>query len=237
MVHQSFAYIGTGEGREAPIFIADEVSLASVYESGDKFLIPEHYQEDVASVMIPRGLATDRIEKLAMDIKRFYGNEELHLVCILKGSRGFFSELASCLNRLYAYTEGHSRPPYMEHYVRIKSYVDTTSTNRVNIMSGDLCVLKNKNVLIVEDIIDSGRTLKTFCRSLIDYNVKSVRVAALLEKRSIKSNGFQGDFVGFSIPNIFIAGYCIDYNEMFRDLDHVVVLKNEAIEKYKSSSN
>ena len=227
-----FQYIGTGLGRKLPIHIPDEES--GVYYNAEDFLIPSHYADDVKSVMIPRGLATDRIEKLAMDIKECYGSEELHLVCILKGSRGFFSELASCLNRLYAYTDGHSRPPYMEHYVRIKSYVDTTSTNRVNIMSGDLSVLKNKNVLIVEDIIDSGRTLKTFCRSLLDYNIKSLRVAALLEKRSLKSNGFQGDFVGFSTPNIFIAGYCIDYNEMFRDLDHIVVLDETAIEKYKS---
>jgi hypoxanthine phosphoribosyltransferase len=230
--HHDFAYVGRGVGRKEPIQISDDESAYGYY-TGDMFLIPPHYRDDVKSVMIPRGLVTDRIEKLAMDIRNFYGpTEELHLICILKGSRGFFSHLVECLNRLYQYTDGHVRPPYMEHYVRIKSYVDASNTVRVNIMSDDLSVLKGKHVLIVEDIIDSGKTLKTFCRSLLDYHVQSLRVASLIEKRRDIPT-LRADFVGFSCPSKFIAGHCIDYNEMFRDLDHVVVLNSEAIERYK----
>jgi hypoxanthine phosphoribosyltransferase len=227
-----FAYIGRGVGRKDPIQIGDDETSYGYYDI-DKFLIPPHYRDDVKSVMIPRGLATDRIEKLARDIRNFYGpEEELHLICILKGSRGFFSHLVECLNRLYQYTDGHSRPPYMEHYVRIKTYLDSTNTVRVNIMSDDLSVLKGKHVLIVEDIIDSGKTLKTFCRALLDYHVKSLRIASMIEKRR-DTPTLRGDFVGFSCPSKFIAGYCIDYNEMFRDLEHIVVLRDESIEKYK----
>ena len=229
--HHEFGYVGRGINRREPLYISDKEEQYGYY-STDKFLIPPHYRNDVKSVMIPRGLATDRIEKLAMDIKQFYGSQELHLICILKGSRGFFSHLVECLNRLYQYTDGHSRPPYMEHYVRIKSYLDSTNTPRINIMSDDLSVLKGKNVLIVEDIIDSGKTLKTFCRSLLDFHVTSLRIASMIEKRR-QSPTLRGDFVGFSCPSKFISGYCIDYNEMFRDLEHIVVLKDEAIEKYK----
>jgi hypoxanthine phosphoribosyltransferase len=231
--YAEFAYVGRGLNRKEPLRIsADENSYG--YHSPDKFLIPPHYRDDVKSVMIPRGLATDRIEKLAMDISQFYGHQELHLICILKGSRGFFSHLVECLNRLYQYTDGHSRPPYMEHYVRIKSYLDeATNTQKINIMSSDLSALKGKDVLLVEDIIDSGKTLKTFCKSLLDYHVGSLRIASMIEKQR-ETATVKADFVGFACPaNKFIAGYCIDYNEMFRDLEHIVVLNDEAIEKYK----
>jgi hypoxanthine phosphoribosyltransferase len=230
-----FVYVGRGVDRKEPIIIPDNYKESSKFHySKDKFLIPSHYVDDVKSVMIPRGLAADRIMKLAIEIREMYGNEELHLICILKGSRGFFSELVECLDKLYIYTEGHSRPPYMEHYVRIKSHVDSDNKHHVNIMSGDLSVLKGKNVIIVEDIIESGRTLKAFCRSLLDYHVKSLRIASMIEKRSEKSSGLQGDFVGFSIPgSVFVGGFCIDYQEMFRDLPHVCLLEDSAVEKYR----
>lgn len=230
--YAEYGYVGRGLSRKEPLYIPEDESCYGYY-TPDKFLIPPHYRADVKAVMIPRGLATDRIEKLAMDISQYYGSQELHLLCILKGSRGFFSHLVECLNRLYQYTDGHSRPPYMEHYVRIKSYMDESSaTPKINIMSDDLSVLKGKDVLIVEDIIDSGKTLRTFCKSLLDYHVGSLRIASMIEKRRDVPT-VRADFVGFSCPSKFIAGYCIDYNEMFRDLEHIVVLNEDAIEKYK----
>lgn len=232
-VREEFSYIGQGLDRKEPIHVPEGAS-AQFNFSKDLFLVPSHYANDVHSVLIPRGLAVDRIAKLAIDIKEIYGNEELHLICILKGSRGFFSELVESLDRLYMYTEGHARPPYMEHYVRIKSNVDQAGKHHINIMSGDLSTLKGKNVLIVEDIIDSGKTLKAFCRSLLDYHVKSLRIASMIEKRSERSSGLRGDFVGFSIPgSAFVGGFCIDYQEMFRDLPHVCILEPSAVEKYK----
>lgn len=232
------SYIGQGLGRKDPIVIPDsgKNALLKFNYSKDLFLIPSHYVDDVKSVMIPRGLAVDRIAKLAIDIKEIYGSEELHLICILKGSRGFFSELVDSLDKLYMYSDGNARPPYLEHYVRIKAQVDDAHNKyHVNIMSGDLSVLRGKNVLIVEDIIDSGRTLKAFCRSLLDYHVKSLRIASMIEKRSDKSSGLRGDFVGFSIPgSAFVGGFCIDYQEMFRDLPHVCLLEDSTIEKYKN---
>lgn len=229
-----FAYVGQGEGRKEPLFVPEAEGSCQYNFSKDLFLIPGHYVQDVKSVLIPRGLAVDRIAKLAIDIKEVYGNEELHLICILKGSRGFFSELVESLDRYYMYTEGHARPPYMEHYVRVKSHVDMHGKSHISIMSGDLSAMKGKHVLIVEDIIDSGRTLKAFCRSMLDYQIKSLRIASMIEKRSEKSSGLRGDFVGFSVPqNAFVGGFCIDYNEMFRDLPHVCLLEQSAVEKYK----
>jgi hypoxanthine phosphoribosyltransferase len=177
----------------------------------------------------------DRAEKLAMDIHEKYGGEELHIICVLKGSRGFFSALVDILNRIHRYTTGHSRPPYIEHYVRLKSYSGMESTGRVQIMADDLSTLHGKHVLVVEDIVDTGRSLSYFCRQLLDYQPKTVRVASLLEKRTPKSVGFLADFVGFSIPDVFIVGFCLDYNEMFRDLEHLAVLDQSGIDKYKNT--
>lgn len=234
VIRTEFSYVGQGLDRKEPIEVPEGPSSQFNF-SKDLFLIPSHYAQDVHSVLIPRGLAVDRIAKLAIDIKEVYGNEELHLICILKGSRGFFSQLVESLDRLYMYTEGNARPPYMEHYVRIKSCVDAAGNHHINIMSGDLSVLKGKHVLIVEDIIDSGKTLKAFCRSLLDYHVQSLRIASMIEKRSTKSSGLRGDFVGFSVPgSAFVGGFCIDYQEMFRDLPHVCTLEQSAVEKYKN---
>ena len=88
----------------------------------------------------------------------------------------------------------------------------------------------------MEDIIDTGNTLTKFCDHLQkNHNCKSIRVASLLEKRTPKSCGFKGDFVGFDVPDVFLVGYCLDYNEHFRDLDHVCALNPSGIEKYREA--
>ncbi|KAF4660114.1 hypoxanthine phosphoribosyltransferase 1 [Perkinsus olseni] len=225
----SYDYVGKGVGRKEPIFVKD--SDEEMYHL-EHFLIPPHYKNDLKKIMLPKGLILDRTEKLAMDIRRSYGDTKLHLLCILKGSRGFFSELVGYLNRIHRYTANMHHAPYQEHYVRIKSYHNTQSTGKLNVMADDLSVLKDQDVLIVEDIVDTGNTLSKFCKHLETFGPRSIRVATLVEKRTDKSCGFKGDFVGFSVPDDFIVGFCLDYNEHFRDLEHVAVLTDEAIRKY-----
>jgi hypoxanthine phosphoribosyltransferase len=91
---------------------------------------------------------------------------------------------------------------------------------------------KNKNLLVIEDIVDSGRTMKAFTEKLNTMNAKSVKVASLFLKRTPLSNGYIPDYVGFEIPNHFIVGYCLDYNEHFRDLEHVCVISETGKKKY-----
>ncbi|EER12211.1 hypothetical protein Pmar_PMAR016610 [Perkinsus marinus ATCC 50983] len=225
----SYDYVGKGVDRKEPIFVKDDDE--ELYHL-EHFLVPPHYKNDLKRIMLPKGLILDRTEKLAMDIRQSYGDTELHLLCILKGSRGFFSELVGYLNRIHRYTTNMHHAPYQEHYVRIKSYHNTESTGKLNVMADDLSVLKDKDVLIVEDIVDTGNTLSKFCKHLEMFGPKSIKVATLVEKRTSKACGFRGDFVGFSVPDDFIVGFCLDYNEHFRDLEHVAVLTDEAIMKY-----
>jgi hypoxanthine phosphoribosyltransferase len=214
---------------------SDEKSFA--YDK-DHFLIPSHYRDDIKNVMIPKGVILDRIEKIAMDIYETYGDEELHIICVLKGSRGFFSALVEVLNRIRRYTAGHKTPPYIEHYVRLKSYSGMESTGKVQVMADDLATLQGKHVLVVEDIIDTGRSLSFFCRHLLQFKPRTVRLASLLLKNLPKESvclNLKPDFCGFLIPPEFIVGFFLDYNEMFRDLEHIAVLDPKAIEKYKNS--
>jgi hypoxanthine phosphoribosyltransferase len=98
----------------------------------------------------------------------------------------------------------------------------------------DVTALQGQHVLIVEDIIDTGLTMtKLIAKLERDIHPASVRVAALLEKRTHLSNGFKGDYVAFSVPDKFIVGYGLDYNEVFRDLGHIAVISQAGIEKYR----
>ncbi|CEM26301.1 unnamed protein product [Vitrella brassicaformis CCMP3155] len=221
---------GSGEGRSEPVYISDDTGYALSH-----FLLPSHYQLDLERVLIPAGFILDRIEKLAHDIKTFYGDQDLHVLCILKGSRGFFNHLLSYLNKIHMYGRPYATsPPYMEHYVRLRSYVGTDSSGQLEVIAEDLSILKNKHVLIVEDIIDTGNTLTKFCDYLRAIGPKSIGIASLLEKRTDKSNGFRGDFVGFSCPDAFVVGFSLDYNEMFRDLEHLCIINDQAKQRYSS---
>ena len=97
-----------------------------------------------------------------------------------------------------------------------------------------LAGLTGKNVVIFEDIIDTGRTMTKLLNTLSKYSPKSVRVATLLRKRTPLSNCYVPHYVCFEIPDKFIVGYALDYNEYFRDLDHICEITEAGKEKYKS---
>ena len=96
----------------------------------------------------------------------------------------------------------------------------------------DLNVLKGKNILIVEDIIDTGRTMKRLLAELAKYEPKSMTVACLLRKRTPLSDGYIPQHVGFEIPDKFVVGYALDYNEYFRDLAHICAINEHGKVKF-----
>ncbi|GCC37570.1 hypothetical protein chiPu_0016074 [Chiloscyllium punctatum] len=89
------------------------------------------------------------------------------------------------------------------------------------------------NVLIVEDIVETGRTMRKLLALLEKYKPQMVKVASLLLKRTPRSSGYRPDFVGFEIPDKFVVGYALDYNEYFRDLNHICVISERGRQKYK----
>lgn len=169
--------------------------------------------------MIPYGLILDRTEALATQIFNDFGNEPLVCLCVLKGGYRFFSDLTKRIqspNR----TNCNKSLPMMLDFIRLKSYHNTESSGQVEIIGGDdLNNLRGKNVLIVEDMIDTGRTMVKLISRLKEFAPKQVKTCTLLVKRTSLSNGFQPDYTGFSIPEKFIVGYALDLNEHFRDLE------------------
>jgi hypoxanthine phosphoribosyltransferase len=174
--------------------------------------------------MYSHGMIVDRVEKLAFDITQDYKNETLHLLCVLKGGSSFFADLCSAIRKFHDYTRS-AHIPFTYDFVKVKSYEGTSSTGSVEITGCDVNKLANKHVILVEDIIDTGLTM---CKLLEHLNtnvaLSSLRVASLVEKRTSRSNGFKGDYVGFSIPDHFVVGYGLDYNQVYRDMLHIAVI-------------
>ncbi|KAI9226792.1 MAG: phosphoribosyltransferase-like protein [Piptocephalis tieghemiana] len=197
----------------------------------DHFVIPSHYEKDLKSVLIPHGIIMDRVEKLAKLITDDTDGP-LVVCCVLKGGHQFFADLVNQIKKLNNRT-GVSVPLSLQ-FLKVKSYENTTSTGniKISLTSDELQDLKGKNVLIVEDIIDTGRTMKHLLEFLDDFQPKSVRVASLLVKKTPHSNGYIPDYVGFAIPDAFVVGYALDYNEYFRDLDHICVISDHGKEAY-----
>lgn len=103
---------------------------------------------------------------------------------------------------------------------------------RIESIGVDLKSLEGRHVLLVEDIIDTGTTMSKLVPHLQSFGPATVRVASLLQKRTPKSVGFVGDFVGFSIPNKFVVGYCLDYNEVYRDMAHICIMNERGIARH-----
>ncbi|XP_063203184.1 hypoxanthine-guanine phosphoribosyltransferase isoform X1 [Chroicocephalus ridibundus] len=199
----------------------------------DLFCIPKHYADDLEKVYIPHGLIMDRTERLAREIMKGMGGHHIVALCVLKGGYKFFADLLDYIKALNRNSD--KSIPMTVDFIRLKSYCNDQSTGDIKVIGGDdLSTLTGKNVLIVEDIIDTGKTMKTLLSLLKQYNPKMVKVASLLVKRTPRSVGYRPDFVGFEVPDKFVVGYALDYNEYFRDLNHICVISETGKQKYKA---
>ncbi|MCI4374927.1 hypothetical protein PGIGA_G00011620 [Pangasianodon gigas] len=196
------------------------------------FTYPEHYRDDVESVYIPHGVIMNRIECLARDILEDMGHDNLMVLCVLKGGYKFCADLVESVK---AQSQSSDRPITTRvEFIRLKSYLNDRSTEDLHIIGPeDLSMLKGKNVLIVEAIVDTGKTMKMLLKHVEKFQPKTVKVAGLLVKRIPGRATTLPDYVGFVIPNRFVVGYALDYNEYFRDLNHICVISERGKLKYK----
>jgi hypoxanthine phosphoribosyltransferase len=199
------------------------------------FVIPQHYSLDLSSILIPHGLIMDRVERLAKLIVDDIAPENpngLLVLCVLKGGHQFFADLINQIKKLNTRL-GRSVPLSLD-FIKVRSYhnMEQSSQIKISMTSEELTDLRGKHVLVVEDIIDTGRTMKKLLECLNSYNPSSVKVASLLLKKTPLSNGYIPDYVGFAIPDEFVVGYALDYNEHFRDLDHICVISEHGKKAY-----
>ena len=198
----------------------------------DVFTIPRHYHEFLDMILIPKGMIKDRIEKLARDIHRDYNGRSLILICILKGGEKFLSDLSHYLDILNSNDKENS-VPFKHDYLKAKSYLNDSSTGTVKLTLSDFSELKGKDVLLVEDIIDTGETMQRIIKELKKHSPGTIKVASLLVMDTKKSNGYKPDYAGFIIPDLFVVGYCLDYNENFRDLSHICIINEKGKARFK----
>lgn len=198
-----------------------------------QFCVPKHYEDDLSHILIPEGLIHDRTERLARDIVSDLGDDPIGIVglCVLKGGYKFFTDLFNKM-QLLARNSAKSVPMSVE-FIRLKSYVNDKSAGPIQVIGCDnMDELKGKNVLIVEDIIDTGKSMQHLLNLLRKVEPKSIKVASLLIKRNDAGSGYKPDYIGFEIPDEFIVGYALDYNEYFRDLGHICVINENGKKKY-----
>lgn len=149
-----------------------------------------------------------RVKDLARKINEDYtGKEELHFIVILNGSFMFAGDLLK-----------HIIHKCTISFVRLSSYVGTKSSGAVQTILGLNESIENKNVIIIEDIVDTGNTLSDFLNLLPNYKALSVKICSLLLKPEALQHPIIVDYVGFEIPNEFVVGYGLDYNEYGRNL-------------------
>ncbi|XP_063687695.1 hypoxanthine-guanine phosphoribosyltransferase-like isoform X2 [Bolinopsis microptera] len=196
------------------------------------FNIPVKYANFLTSILIPNGLVKDRTQKLAVDIlSSLPETKSLVVLCVLKGGYKFCSELVDAMERYICSCEINMSVKV--EFIRLKSYHNISSTGEVEVIGlSDLSHLTGKDILIVEDIIDTGRTMTKALKLLKEYSPNTVQCASLLLKRTDKSCGYVPEYVGFTVEDSFIVGFGIDYNEFFRDLPHIGIINEEGIKHF-----
>lgn len=166
-------------------------------------------------VMIPEGEVDKRIEDMGRQISQDYAGKEVHLICILKGSVFFMCELAKRIT-----------VPVSMDFMSVSSYGDGTVSSGIVKIAKDLDeALENKEVIIVEDIIDSGRTLYYLMDVLEKRKPASLKLCTLLDKPDRRVKDVKVDYVGFAIPDEFVVGYGLDYAQKYRNLPYIGVVE------------
>ena len=170
---------------------------------------------DKIRVLLTEEEVDKRINEVAEQINKDYAGKSVHLICILKGGVFFTCELAKRLNM-----------PVSMDFMSVSSYgAGTVSSGVVRIIKDLDEPLEGKNVLIVEDIIDSGRTLAYLIEVLKQRGPKDIHLCTLLDKPERRVKDVKVDYVCFNIPDEFVVGYGLDYDQKYRNLPYIGVVE------------
>lgn len=183
----------------------------------------QNYQDVLAEVLIDADRLQSRIKELGVQISSDYKNDDLLLICILRGGVPFMVDLSRSIT-----------VPHMMDFMAVSSYGvgrrESSGSARVTL---DLQMdIRDKNVLLVEDIVDSGHTIAGVLNMLGTRQPRSLKVCALLDKPERREAHVPIDYLGFTIPNKFVFGYGLDLDEYYRNLPFVGVVD---LNKYKPS--
>ena len=179
-------------------------------------------ERDIAQVLISEEQIRNRIAELGEELTREYAGKDPVIVGVLKGVVVFYADMVRKIN-----------VPCQMDFMWISSYAGTETTGGMVVRKDVSCDIKGRHVLILEDIFDTGNSLDFTYRHLLSKEPASLKICTLLDKPFRRKEGItlQADYVGFTVPNAFVVGYGLDYNEHYRNLPYVGVLKPELYEK------
>lgn len=177
------------------------------------------YDKHIEKVLITKEEIEKRTAELAAEISRDYKGKKLIMICVLTGAMVFFADLIRKIEI----------PLEVDTIVASSYGAGMTTSGSVRISKDIKYDISGKSVILVEDIIDTGVTLKTLTQMLATRVPESLKVCSLLDKPSRRRVDFEGDYVGFKIPDEFVVGYGLDYAEQFRNLPEVCTLNPEGI--------
>lgn len=177
--------------------------------------------QDIKKVLITETELENRINELANEIKTEYENKKPVMICLLKGSISFFAHLCEKINI-----------PLEYEFLRASSYHGTNTTGEVKLLHVPTISLEGRHVIIVEDIVDTGLTLTSIKKVMKSMKPESLKIITLLDKPSRRLvDDMYPEFVGFTIPDEFVVGFGLDYDEEYRNLPYIGVLKEEIYNK------
>ena len=173
---------------------------------------------DMSRILLTRDQIAKRVSEIGREMTEMYKNDDRPLfVCVLKGSIVFFADLIRAVSI-----------PLDIEFMTASSYgAATVSSGEVKVVSALDEKIKGRNVLLVEDIIDSGRTIAYIKNDMLGKGVKSLRVVTLLDKPSRRVADVSPDISGFEVPDEFVVGYGLDYDQKYRNFPDIGVLKPE----------
>ena len=174
-------------------------------------------REDMAYILLDREQIARRVKELGESIKRDFEGKKPLMVCILKGSAVFFADLIRSIDM-----------PLEIEFMAASSYGSATvSSGEVKVVGALDDKIRGRHVILVEDIIDSGRTIAYLKADMLSKGVESLTVCTLLDKPSRRVSEVQPDYVGFEVPDAFVVGYGLDYAQAYRNFPDIGVLKPE----------
>ncbi len=178
--------------------------------------------DDIAKILISQKAIAAKVKKIAEKITEDFNGKPLTIICLSNGAIIFAADLIRKINS-----------PLQFDIVSVSSYRGDKSTGTVKLDKGLKLCIKNRHIIIVDDILDTGRTLKKVIEEISKEHPAAIHTCVLLNKIARREIEIDADYCGFEIPDYFVVGYGLDYNEAYRNLPFIGILKNEVYQSKK----
>ena len=176
---------------------------------------------EVEEILLTESVIQKRVKELGEQVSKDYQEKDLHLVALLKGALVFLADFSRALQIQVTLD-----------FMVVSSYISAKSSGEARILKDLELPIKGRHVLVVEDIIDNGVTLQAIMETLKLRKPASIKICTLLDKSEARKIPVKPDYNGFTVPNKFLIGYGLDFEEKYRNFPYVAVLKKEAYESH-----